>query len=383
MQKIKKLLVITLSLLLVSPNIQAEINKRQISFIGEKDSEKQLYLINEDGSGLTNISNPDFDYNEIAQGLNWSPDGEKLAFEKKENGFFNLYIMDFKSKKVSSIVLEAKYDIVAEWSPDSSLLAFSAAKGEEKSKIFLVKPDGSGLKLLYNTPSYQYDVKWSPDGKRIAFLSNIVPTTKIIITDKDGKNTLTLGPEGMAPKWSPNGKQITYFSRQDGDFDIYLADIKGKIIKKLTNNKSYDGDPFWSPDGKKIVFSTDRNNNKNSRGIIMTEIFVMNTDGSKPVNISPGIQEPYLPHWSPDGKKISYSSMNQFFQTHLYLAQPDGNKLSKPLPAVSSEWSPNGDKLVFNTILNEKSVIFTVKSDSSGIKKIYDNGSFPTWRPRK
>ena len=121
---------------------------------------------------------------------------------------------------------------------------------------------------------------WSPDGKRIAFVSHRDEKGKydIYVMDADGKNQqrLTENPGyDRDPSWSPNGERIAFVSDRDGNKEIYLMDADGKNQRRLTRNPSPDTNPSWSPDGQRIVFVSHRDGNY--------EIYVMNADGARQV----------------------------------------------------------------------------------------------------
>ena len=90
--------------------------------------------------------------------------------------------------------------------------------------------------------------------------------------------------------------------------DIYVMDADGKNVKQLTQDKFYDAQPAWSPDGKQIAFESDRDG-------FFFEIYVMSADGKQPINLT---QHPVVDHggpaWSPDGKRIAFSSFRDGIQ---------------------------------------------------------------------
>lgn len=141
----------------------------------------------------------------------------------------------------------------------------------------------------------QTAMSWSPDGIHLAFnsvcnesysqiyLFNIV--TKEIVSLSDGDH------QGVSPDWSPDGEKIAYVSNQLGNQEIFLIEIESGEIINLTNHPANDIQPSWSPDGTKIAFTTDRDGNK--------EIYIMDVDGGNAVNITNHPASDFLPAWSP------------------------------------------------------------------------------------
>ena len=122
---------------------------------------------------------------------------------------------------------------------------------------------------------------FSPDGSKIVFFlyqAHLNKPGQIWVIDADGGNRKMLNNWGYRPAWSPDGKRIAFMSNKDcwaawESADIYVMDADGKNVKILTDiGPSWDDYCSWSPDGTKIVFCSDRDGN--------FEIYVMNADGS-------------------------------------------------------------------------------------------------------
>jgi len=145
--------------------------------------------------------------------------------------------------------------------------------------IFSARPDGSGVKQLTTTPGY------------------------------DAETTITL-----------DGKKLVFTSMRDGDLDIYSMDANGGNVRRLTNELGYDGGPFWSYDGKQIVYRANHPQTEKQKddyrkllkqNLIQPtalEIWVMNADGSNKRQVTTNGQANFGPYFFPDGKRIIFSS---------------------------------------------------------------------------
>ena len=94
--------------------------------------------------------------------------------------------------------------------------------------------------------------------------------------------------------WSPDGRKIVFVSDRDGNLEIYVMNADGSGQRNLTRHPGYDSDPEWSPDGRKIAFATKREGN--------FEIYVMNADGSGQHNLTRNPAPDRFPVWSPGRK---------------------------------------------------------------------------------
>jgi Tol biopolymer transport system component len=132
------------------------------------------------------------------------------------------------------------------------------------------------------------------------------------------------------------GPKIAFDTDRDGNKEIYLMDMDGSNPVNLTNAKGDDSSPLWSPDGKQILFVSTRDGNR--------EVYAMDTDGSNQTNLTNNKAEDYAPSWSPDGKQILFTS-TRAKTAHVFVMQADGSKpiqLTKTGPVMSPQWSPDG-----------------------------------------
>ena len=96
------------------------------------------------------------------------------------------------------------------------------------------------------------------------------------------------------PSWSPDGKKIVFVSERDGNPEVYVVNADGSGLRNLTRHPGYDSDPAWSPEGRKVAFVTKRDGN--------FEVYVMKADGSDQRNLTRNPAPDRSPVWSPGRK---------------------------------------------------------------------------------
>lgn len=208
------------------------------------------------------------------------------------------------------------------------------------------------------------------DGKSIWVIS---PDYDIFIGDEKGKVvkrlTETPGYDAEAVI-SPKGDKIVFTSMRDGDLDLYIMDVNGKNVKRLTNTLGYDGGASFSPDGSKIVFRSSRPKGKDTvaykellaQGMVATtnlEIFVINVDGTGEKQVTSLGKTNSAPFYHPAGKKIIFTSnhhQDKGTDFQLFMISENGSGLEQitfesPLNAFPV-FSPDGKKLVFSSNRN-------------------------------
>lgn len=168
------------------------------------------------------------------------------------------------------------------------------------------------------------------------------------------KKKLTYSGKDSGARWSPDGKQIIFESQRDGNFEIYIMIADGSNQKNLTNSEFIDRYPTWSPDGKHIAFlSTRELFDETNMGFETTyNLYLMNPDGNEIIKVNPEKKEMNSPSysWSPYGEEIVFSSL-QSDGSHLYIVPINRNSNIKLLSSHKEiyfpHWSPSGDTIIF------------------------------------
>src|SRR5215207_2521386 len=241
---------------------------------------------------------------------------------------------------------------------------------------------------------------------RIAFHredSNGFFQTWVANKDLSNKHKLTSGPSNSGwAVWKPGGAKLAFDSdRYDPDTsgspsdisginDIFKMNPDGTGLVKLTDSKNFDADSGWSPDGKKIVFDSDRRNHEGRQ-----EIHVMDADGSnvrRLTTLPSDAMYDIAPRFSPDGRRIVFTRyITDPGRSALFTVGVDGSGLKQLTPwgngAGDADFSPDGNKLVFEAYPQQNCLngeIYTVDSDGQHLTNIADNrchggGSDPVW----
>ena len=257
----------------------------------------------------------------------YSHDRSKIVFFSNRSGQYQIYLMNADGSDLKQLTHTQEANETPVFSTDDSKIFFQSHR-DGNAEIYVMNVDGSNPVNLSNHPAEDSHPKLSADGSRLIFDSkrNHAEFEEIFEMDIDGKNLVQKTDFNEIDSYSsisPDGKQILWrrilpsggdkkISASGRNSEIFIMDRDGSNVRNLTNNPAFDGYPFFSPDGKKVVFSSTRDRLENSGDVYDSNIYVMNTDGSKLERLTDTI--PYVeqvrPMWSSDGKSIIFNRDN-------------------------------------------------------------------------
>jgi Tol biopolymer transport system component len=279
----------------------------KIAFVRAEDGKEQIYVMNQDGSNQTRITEGS-SYNADPA---WSPDGTRIAFSSNRDGKFSIYSMNSDGGNIIRLTNNesGNFEEQPNWSPDGTRIAFASYRSGNLD-IYVMNSDGSNQTSLTNHPADDGFPSWSPDGAKIAFASNRDGDYDIYLMNADGTNQVHLvgdhPGDDISPTWSPDGSQIAYAS-QDlefiffgyvdfGTFIVQVSSADGSVVgfpdaSEFTRNIY----PAWSPDGKKIAYA-------GGTQVLGGDFQIYTTDpygGSDQVRLTNGSAVDLQPAWQP------------------------------------------------------------------------------------
>lgn len=307
----------------------------------------QVFVVNDDGSGLRQVSSAPPALISTPEPPVWSPDGSLLAFMQLNVTYpdpedstivdrdTDIHVVNADGTGEIVLTLRDGFDGYPTWSPKGDRIAFVSDRGEwGDSDLWVMSPDGSNANRIAENVLMEARPAWSPDGSWIAFYGTLAggPGGIYRITPEGaGFQTLVAPVWHLArPEWSPDSEKILYSTNAnllapapEVDTDIWVVNRDGTNPRQLTNHPASDINPSWSPDGSRIVFQSNRDG--------QYAIFVMNADGTGQTRLTDPTMEAVEPTWSPDGRRIVFAGFSPVHGMNLFIVSVDGGE---PIPLL-------------------------------------------------
>jgi Tol biopolymer transport system component len=209
-----------------------------------------IYRMNADGGGRDQLTT--HEANDSSPAV--SPDGTRIAFESERDGNTEIYVMDADGGNQVRLTNDPARDAAPAWSPDGRRIVFTSDRDNRASAdIYVMNADGTGVERLTNDLS-NWAPQFSPDGQRVAVQVN---RDVVILNLSDGtRQRLTFDPQnGMNPTWSPDGRRLAFVSTRNRRAEIFTMNADGSDPTPLVSMAAGSAiDPRWSPDGTRVAF---------------------------------------------------------------------------------------------------------------------------------
>jgi TolB protein len=187
----------------------------------------------------------------------WSPDGQWIIFDSDRAGNFQLYRMRPDGSELQQLTNVPADDAVASLSPKGDQIVFESKRESDQYQIFTMNVEeallgaaGPNVLRLTHTLARSFHPAWSPDGRRIVFVSERDGGSEIYVMNADGTDqrrlTFDLG-RVRYPYWSPDGTLILFSSDRAGNYDLYAMRLDGSAVRQLTTSPADDYDGVWQP----------------------------------------------------------------------------------------------------------------------------------------
>jgi TolB protein len=234
-------------------------NQTKIAFVSERDGNREIYVMNADGSNQKRLTNhPAMDYDPY-----WTEDGKRIMFTTTRSGNSEVFIMNADGSDQKVLENPALYDRRHNLSHGGKKIA------EGRGEIYVTDSDGSNKIRLTKILGDIYSPCWSPDGKHIAFVlglvgrdgpyGNVESYLYVVNSDVIGSEKQLTDIDHIVcmtstsrPSWSPDSRKIAFDSRRSTNNkyyareDIYIINVDGDGLKRLTDDPAQDYAPCWS-----------------------------------------------------------------------------------------------------------------------------------------
>lgn len=261
--------------------------------------------------------------------------------------------------------------------------------------VFVMAADGSDVRRVTSTPPIIWSPDVSPDGRSLVFVQQYSDIMRQQSPAESGFTSMGVFrldlPSGLvdvtdnaffhlSPRWSPDGGRIMFSSDRTGVQELYVMDSDGTNVQRLTDTGTLADTGAWSPDATRIAFAS------KAPGRDDMDLFMMASDGSdlRQLTDEPGVDNA-APDWSPDGERLVFQSSREDDRSIEVLdLERDERRALTTGEHVDGwpRWSPDGEAIVFVSTREASQDIFVMRADGTGVSNLTASevlDAFPSW----
>ena len=261
------------------------------------------------------------------------------------------------------------------------------SRDNQNTEIFSIDFDGYNSKKITNDNTLNLTPAWSPTGRWLIYTSYAGNNPDLVMIDRYNKlqRRVLLRMSGLnaAPSWSPVDDRLCLVLSKDENSEIYILENNRKL-RRLTRHFNIDTSPTWSPDGKKIAFTSDRSG-RGAPQIYIMDALLGDKGGVERISYNSSYND--NPAWSPDGDKIAYTArVGRQFQIKIYnLITKNSTVFTKSIGSKEQPtWSPDGRFLAYRHNKRSKIHTYIQRLGSNKVRQLTfgaGGGTNPSWSP--
>ncbi len=258
------------------------IAETKIYYVSARGGHKEIWAMDYDGTNQHQLTH----LGSVSLSPRVSPDGSRIAFSSLTKNGWEILMYSLDLNRTVSFPRFAGTNLSPAWSADGTKLAFSSSRSGDP-EIYVMDNSGLNPRRVTSSPGPDVSPVWNPKtGAQVSWVSGRTGLPQIYTMESDGTNIQRMTDQGYAvsPAWSPNGQFLAfawirrYGPGEPGASDIYLMDIASKQWVQLTHDGGRNDFPSWSPDGRHIVFQSNRSGS--------LQIWTMLADGTKQTQLT-------------------------------------------------------------------------------------------------
>lgn len=261
----------------------------QIVMVGNATGNKELYLCDADGGNLRQLTRD----KSISLSPQWSPDGSRIVYTSfLKNNYADIYMIDTRTGGRSVVARYPGINMAGAVSPTGAEMLMVLSRDGNPEVYTKNFSSGQLTRLTRTQRAGEASPTWSPDGSRIAYVSDLAGagSPQIYVMDRSGnsRRLTSRGKENVDPDWGANNL-IAYSSRRGGLYGIYLmnpASMEERLVSPADANYK---DPAWAPDGRHLVCAKQEGSS--------SRIYLLDTMGDPPVCLTPNGGSWFSPAW--------------------------------------------------------------------------------------
>jgi TolB protein len=246
--------------------------------------------------------------------------------------------------RISDIIFEKLIGIRGAFDTRVAYVTLQKTSAGKKYTLQIADADGFNAQVLLESVEPLMSPAWSPDGRKLAYVSFEGRNSTIYIQDIGSGNRERVASNpgiNSAPAWSPDGTRLALTLSKDGDPEIFVLHLTSRSLQRMTNDRAIDTEPAWSPDGTRIAFTSDRGGGP--------QIYEISAQGGPARRVT--FDGPYnaRPRYSPDGKTVAvvHGRDRQYRIGLVDLKSGYLNILSKSRLDESPSFAPNGAMIIY------------------------------------